>query len=84
MGPCGSMKIGCGCVEKTIHGGLYLYVWHFEARGYLVRKVERYMGPAKSLDARRRALQELEAYAARATADLERRRAAWRRQLGGP
>ncbi len=78
------MKIGCGFVEKTIHGGRYLYVWHFESRGYGVRKVERYIGPARSPEARRKALQELEAYATRATADLEHRRVRWRRELSGP
>ncbi len=75
------MKAGCGFVEKTIHGKPYLYVWHFEERGSGFRKVERYVGPAKDLAARRKALQELEALATRAAAELGRRRARWRRQL---
>ncbi len=78
------MKIGCGVVEKAIHGQRYLYVWSFQLRGSALRKVEKYVGPARSPEARERALRELETYAARATADLERRRARWRRQLAGP
>lgn len=78
-----SMKVGCGFVEKTVHGQRYLYVWSFQIHGAEMRKVERYIGPAKSPEARRKALQDLEAYASRATADLERRRARWRRQLAG-
>jgi len=68
-------------VEKEIHGNRYLYVWHFQARGSDVRKIERYMGPADSPEARRRTLQEIEAYAARAAAEFEARVAEWRREL---
>jgi len=75
------MKVGCGYVEKEIHGNRYLYVWHFQARGSDVRKIERYMGPADSPEARRRTLQEIEAYAARAAAEFEARVAEWRREL---
>jgi len=78
------MKVGCGFVEKTVHGQRYLYIWSFESRGYGVRKVERYVGPANRPEVRLRALRDLEAYAARATAELERRRARWRRQLASP
>ncbi len=76
------MKIGCGFVEKEIHGNRYLYFWHFQVRGAVVRKMEKYMGPADSPEARRRTLQEIETYTARATADLESRIAEWRRELG--
>lgn len=78
------MKVGCGFVEKRIHGKPYLYVWSFEVRGRGIRKVERYMGPARDPEARRKALQALEAVANRAAADLDRRRARWRRQLARP
>ncbi len=78
------MKVGCGFVEKTIHGGHYLYVWTFEPRGAGYRKVERYVGPADRPEARLKALRDLEAYADRAAAQIERRRARWRRQLAGP
>lgn len=77
------MKVGRGFVEKTIHGQRYLYVWSFQLHGNGMRRVEKYPGPARSPESRRRALEELEAYASRATADLERRRARWRRMLGG-
>ena len=79
-----SMKVGCGFVEKTIHGQRYLYVWTFEAHGAGVRKVERYVGPARRPAARQKALREHVALATRAAAQLERRRAAWRRQLATP
>ncbi len=79
-----NMKVGCGFVQKTVHGQRYLYVWTFEAHGAGVRKVERYVGPAKRPEARQKALRELEALATRAAAQLERRRAAWRRQLASP
>ncbi len=78
------MKVGAGVVEKTIHGGRYLYVWTFEVRGAGVRKVERYMGPSERPEARRNALRALEAYADRALDQIERRRARWRRQLAVP
>ncbi len=75
------MKVGCGFVEKEIHGNRYLYFWHFQVRGSGARKIEKYMGPADSADARRRTLQEIEAYASRAAADFEARIAEWRREL---
>jgi len=78
------MKVGCGFVEKTVHGQRYLYVWAFEARESGVRKVERYIGPARRPEVRQKALRELETLASRATAALERRRATWRRQLAPP
>jgi hypothetical protein len=78
------MKVGCGFVEKTVHGQRYLYIWSFESRGYGQRKVERYLGPASRPEVRARALRELDVYAARAMAEIERRRARWRRQLTGP
>ena len=76
------MKVGCGFVVKEIHGNRYLYVWSFQGRGSAVRKVERYMGPADSTDARRRTLETIEAYTARAQAEFEARLAEWRRELG--
>ncbi len=78
------MKVGCGFVEKEIHGNRYLYFWHFEAKGSDVRKIEKYMGPVDSPEARRRTLQELEAHSARAVAELGARVAEWRRQLAKP
>ena len=78
------MKVGCGFVEKTVHGQKYIYLWSFQVRANGMRKVERYVGPAKRPDVRERALRELDAYANRAAAELARRRARWRRQLGGP
>jgi hypothetical protein len=75
------MKVGCGFVVKTVHGQRYLYVWTFEPHGVGMRKVERYIGPTRRPEARQKALRELEAFATRATAQLERRRAAWRRAL---
>lgn len=75
------MKVGCGFVEKEIRGNRYLYFWCFQGRGSAVRKIERYMGPAADADARRRTLDELEAYASRANAEFEGRIAEWRREL---
>src|SRR5436309_16027595 len=82
--PGASMKVGCGYVEKEIRGNRYLYFWCFQGRGAGVRKIERYMGPASDSEARRRALREIEAYAARANAELAERMAAWRRELARP
>ncbi len=78
------MKVGCGFVEKAVHGQRYLYVWSFQFRAGGMRKVERYVGPVRSPEARQRALRELEAYAERAAAEIQRRRARWRRQLTAP
>ena len=78
------MKVGCGVVEKSVHGQRYLYVWSFQVRGNDMRKVEKYIGPAKSPEARQRALRELDAYAERASAELGRRRAHWHRMLSTP
>ena len=79
-----SMKVGCGYVEKEIRGNRYLYFWYFQGRGAGVKKIERYMGPASDSEARRRTLREIEAYAARASAELAERMAAWRRELARP
>ncbi len=76
-----TMKVGCGFVEKEIRGNLYLYFWCFQVRGAGVRKLERYMGPASDSDARRRTFEEIEAYTARASAELQGRVAEWRRVL---
>ena len=76
------MKVGCGVVEKKIRRNRYLYFWCFQGRGTGVRKIERYMGPATLPDVRRRALDEIEAYAARAKEEFEDRIAHWRRTLG--
>lgn len=75
------MKVGCGFTEKRIRGIRYLYFWCFPSSRPGAKKVERYMGPAADPEARRRTLQELEAYAARAEAELEARRTRWRREL---
>ena len=82
--PGASMKVGCGYVEKEIRGNRYLYFWCFQGRGAGVKKIERYMGPASDSEARRRTLREIEAYAARANAELAERMAAWRRELARP
>ena len=79
-----SMKVGCGYVEKEIRGNRYLYFWCFQGRGAGVKKIERYMGPASDSGARRRTLREIEAYTARAGAELAERMAAWRRELARP
>ena len=78
------MKVGGGVVEKEIRGNRYLYFWCFQGRGAGVRKIERYMGPASNPDARRRTLDEIEAYAARARTEFEERIAHWRRELTRP
>ena len=78
------MKIGCGYVEKRIRGKRYLYIWSFQGRGAGVRKVERYIGPAADPAARRRTLDEIEVYTARAKSELELRIAQWRRELSRP
>ena len=78
------MKVGCGFVEKEIRGNGYLYFWSFQGRGGGVRKLERYMGPASDPDARRRTLDEIEAYAARANAEFQERIEEWRRELSRP
>src|SRR3989454_10995683 len=79
-----SGKVGCGLVEKEIRGNRYLYFWCFQARGAGVKKIERYMGPASDSEARRRTLGEIEAYAARATSELQERISLWRRELSRP
>ena len=76
------MKVGCGYVEKEIHGNRYLYFWCFQGRGAGVRKVERYMGPVRDPGARRRTLEEIEAYALKTSAELDARLEEWRRDLG--
>lgn len=78
------LKVGCGFVEKEIRGNRYLYFWCFQGRGGGVKKIERYMGAASDPDARRRTLNEIEAYSARATAELQERIAQWRRELSRP
>ena len=78
------MKVGCGFVEKEIHGNGYLYSWRFQGRAGGVRKFERYMGPASDPNTRLRTLDEIEAYAARANAEFQERIAEWRRQLSRP
>jgi hypothetical protein len=78
------VKVGCGFVEKEIRGNRYLYFWCFQGRGSGVRKVERYMGPSTDGEARRRTLAEIEAYAARATNELQERIGRWRRELSRP
>ena len=78
------MKVGCGFVEKEIRGNGYLYFWCFEGRAGGVRKLEQYMGPASDPDARRRTLDEIEAYAARANVEFQERIAEWRRELSRP
>ena len=75
------MKVGCGFVEKEIRGNLYLYFWCFQVRGASIHKVERYMGPVANPEARRKTLQEIEAYAERASNEFEERLTAWRRKL---
>jgi hypothetical protein len=76
------VKVGCGFVEKRIHGNRYLYFWSFQSRGSGVRKVERYVGPADSPEARRKTLEAIETYTTRAAAEMEDRVARWRRELG--
>jgi len=78
------VKVGCGVVEKEIRGNRYLYFWCFQGRGAGIRKMERYMGPASLPEARRRTLEEIETYAARARTELDERIARWRRELGRP
>jgi len=78
------VKVGCGFVEKEIRGNRYLYFWCFQGRGAAVKKIERYMGPASDSEARRRTLGEIEAYAARATTELQERISLWRRELSKP
>jgi hypothetical protein len=36
-----SMKVGCGFVEKSVHGQRYLSTWSFESHADGLRKVER-------------------------------------------
>lgn len=73
--------MGCGYVEKAIRGNRYLYFWCFQARGGSVRKIEVYMGPAGSDEARHKTLERIEEYTARAHTEFESRRERWRREL---
>ena len=75
------MKVGCGFVEKQIHGRRYLYFWSFQGRGTDARKVEIYVGPAADPAARRKTLSAIETYCDRMRVELERRIARWRREL---
>jgi len=67
------MELGCGVRVKAVKGRDYLYVWHYEPDGGRRRQVYDYIGPAGDADARRRAIESLEAYARKAIEDARRR-----------
>ena len=67
------MELGCGVRVKAVKGRGYLYVWHYEPDGGRRRQVYDYIGPAADADARRRAIEALEAHARRAIEEARRR-----------
>ena len=67
------MELGCGIRVKAIKNHDYLYVWHYERNGSRRRQVYDYIGPASDSDARRRAIDSLEAHARRAIEEARRR-----------
>ncbi len=62
----------------------YLYVWHYEPVGGRRRQVYEYIGPAADADARRRAIDALEAQARRAIEEARRRIQDGRARAGAP
>ena len=75
------MQPGCGLKIRKIGKQWYLYVWHYENGGSRSRRIERYIGPAKSLKARSRALQALLENDAKALQELDRRIESYRAAL---
>ncbi len=66
------MQVGCGFRVKEIKGHDYVYFWHYEDRGGGSRQIHTYVG-AKAAPATARRLSDLvEAYYARASAQLAR------------
>ena len=76
------MELGCGVRVKSVKGHDYLYVWHYERRGVRRRQMYDYIGPASDSDARRKAMDSLEAYARRAIEEARRRIEAGRSLAG--
>jgi len=67
------MQAGCGLKVRKIRGRWYVYAWQYENGGARSRKVERYVGAAKSLETQQRSLRLLMEGEERARAALERR-----------
>ena len=76
------MELGCGVRMKAIKGHDYLYVWHYERDGARRRQVYDYIGPASDSEARRRAIDSLEAHARRAIEEARHRIEAGRAAVG--
>ena len=60
------MELGYKIRVKPVKRHDYLYVWHYERDGARRRQVYDYIGPASDSEARRRAIDSLEAHARRA------------------
>ncbi|OGS48344.1 MAG: hypothetical protein A3K68_00240 [Euryarchaeota archaeon RBG_16_68_13] len=69
------MQIGCGATTKEIRGRRYTYFWHFEDRGGRRVQVFQYMGPSARDSTRFRVAEAIDAYYARASEEIRRRRA---------
>lgn len=67
------MELGCGIRLKTVKRREYLYVWHYEPIEGRRRQVYDYIGPAANPEARRKAIDALEAHARKAIDDARRR-----------
>ena len=67
------MELGCGVRVKPVKGRNYLYVWHYERDNGRRRQMYDYIGPASDPDARRRAIDSLEAHARKAIEEARRR-----------
>jgi len=76
------MELGCGVRVKAIKGHDYLYVWHYERDGARRHQVYDYIGPATDSEARRRAIDSLEAHARRAIEEARHRIEAGRSLAG--
>jgi hypothetical protein len=74
------MQIGCGVYEHVVHGGSYLYFWHYEAVAGRRRQLKEYLGPAHNKEVRAKAVRRVDAYFRKAARDLQHLR---KRTLAG-
>ncbi len=66
------MEIGCGFRVHEIKGHEYVYFWHYEEREGRSRQLQEYVGPTRASGTGRRLTGLIDAYYARASAQLAR------------